>query len=125
MTFDLDYLLSLEEVLFLKDTLQEVYSILEVGPGYGRTCHSILSIFENVQEYVVIDLKEMLNISRQYLKRVLDQKDFEKITFVDVDSLHENNKIFDLVINIDSMQEMDGKVVQNYLDFIDNKAMRF
>ncbi|MGV8948012.1 MAG: putative sugar O-methyltransferase [Candidatus Paracaedibacter sp.] len=125
MTFDLDYLLSLEEVLFLKDTLQGISTILEIGPGYGRTCHSILALYKNIQEYVIVDLKEMLGISQKYLKKVLNKNDFEKITFIEVDSLDLNDNRFDLVINIDSMQEMDEDIVHNYLKFINDKSIKF
>jgi hypothetical protein len=39
---DLDYLLAINEFIFLEDLLQETNTILEIGAGYGRTCHTFL-----------------------------------------------------------------------------------
>lgn len=125
LEFDLDYLLSLEEMYFLKNPLSNISTIIEIGAGYGRTCHSILSIHNNIREYVIIDLEYMLNISRQYLKEVSVNGNYDKIKFVgisEIESLHGN---YDLVINIDSMQEMEENIVQNYLDLVDRQSLYF
>ena len=37
MLVDLDYLMALEEVLFLQTQLNSTRSVLEIGAGYGRT----------------------------------------------------------------------------------------
>ena len=56
---DIDYLLSIEEILFLDHTLKSSSNILEIGPGFGRLSHSLLSIFSNIQTYFIIDLPWM------------------------------------------------------------------
>lgn len=120
---DLDYLLALEETLFLKDTLKTIKSILEIGAGYGRTCHTILSLFPHIQEYSIIDLPQMLKLSNAYLKKTSQPENFKKIQFIPIKEIL--NKEYDLIINIDSMQEMDCKVVQSYMKYIDDNGKLF
>lgn len=120
---DLDYLLALEEVIFLKNKLKKTKSILEIGAGYGRTCHTILSIYPNISEYTIIDLPEMLGLSRAYLKKVSSSENFKKINFIPIQNIKKGN--FDLIINIDSMQEMDEKTAKSYLNYINNCSNAF
>jgi len=123
MFVDLDYLMALEEVLFLQNQLNSTRSVLEIGAGYGRTCHSILSIHSSIAEYHIIDLPQMLELSRSYLKAVVTKQNFEKIRFIDVRDISEDG--YDLIINIDSMQEMDQKTAESYLEYIDRCGKAF
>lgn len=113
----LDYALCLEELLFLDETLPSVSSILEVGGGFGRTCHAILSIHPHVSSYIICDLPEMLSLSQKYLMTVLPDDVFKKVTFIRNDSISDISSI-DLSININSFQEMAPDVILNYLKFI-------
>jgi hypothetical protein len=117
LRIDLDYLLALEEILFLKKHLLKTRSILEIGAGYGRTCHSILSLFPNIEQYEIVDLPEMLSLSKTYLQKVSTRNNLNKIKLVSVENF--NEKYFDLIVNIDSMQEMDCETTKNYLNYID------
>ena len=89
----LDYLLSIEECNFCEDKLNQSRIICEIGAGFGRSCHSILSLFD-VEEYIIIDLPEMIELSKTYLSAVLNINQFKKIKFIDA-----NN--FELLSNID------------------------
>lgn len=118
----LDYIQSALEVDYISSIRPS--TILEIGAGYGRTCHTILSNL-NISEYTIVDLRECLEISRRYLFEVLDAHIFEKIVFVeayDLDPLR--SKSFDLALNIDSFAEMNSKSVENYLSLI-NKTCKF
>ncbi|HJZ22984.1 MAG TPA: putative sugar O-methyltransferase, partial [Candidatus Babeliales bacterium] len=123
ISIDLDYLCALEEVIFLKDRLNSVKSILEIGAGYGRTCHSLLSLFPNIVEYHILDLPSMLALSQSYLKTVANDDNFSKIQFISVADIPDIN--YDLIINIDSMQEMSQKTVESYLKYITNYGNAF
>ncbi len=128
IVLDLDYLQALEECLFIKDAMDSNCSLLEIGAGYGRTCHSIISLFPSINSYSIVDFPQMLNISKAYLSRVLTTKEFDKIQFLDFSQFRdlEKKKIyFDLVMNIDSMQEMPEQTVRDYLNFIDCHAQYF
>lgn len=114
--------MSLEEVLFMKSCLEKGGTILEIGAGYGRTCHTILSLFPNIQEYRIVDFQQMLELSSAYLESV-SAENYKKIKFISVDSLREEP--VDLVINIDSMQEMSPGAVRLYLDYINSNSLNF
>ena len=113
----LDYALCLEEFLFAHKILVEITSIGEIGAGFGRTCHCLLSICPNISSYVICDLPEMLLLSHNYLSHVLSEQDFKKIKFVPNDNVDQINYV-DLCININSFQEMDPEVILSYLEII-------
>ena len=113
---NVDYLLSVEELIFLYSYLPNVQSIVEIGAGFGRTVHGILSNFD-IEKYFIIDLQPVLDLSKKYLELVLDKRNFEKIIFLNPEEMNQIDTI-DLVINIDSMQEMTFEVASSYIDWI-------
>ncbi len=117
MELSMDYLLSIEELKFLNNYLGGISSVCEIGAGFGRTAHSIISNFETLEKYYIIDLPEMLNLSKAYLKKVLSNDDFNKLYFLKPDEKNIIKKI-DLIINIDSFQEMPKKIATEYLEWI-------
>ena len=121
---NIDYLLSAEEILFLFRQLNEVQSILEIGPGFGRLPHSILQYFHNIKKYYVVDLDFMLSLQKDYLGKVLSKEEFNKIEFLTPQEMH-NIPNIELTINIDSFQEIKPTVVSDYLDFISQKSNFF
>lgn len=122
----MDYLQCLYEVDFLEKYLVGISSILEIGTGFGRTCHAMLSLFDDIEKYVVVDLPPCLELTRRYLMQTLGPDKFSKIVFVSAEELPERPDLeVDLVINIDSMAEMDRDVVFSYLDFIHRNSRRF
>ena len=115
----LDYLQAVHELEFISGNLHlDGLNILEIGAGYGRTCHAIMSNCE-VKSYLILDLKNCLYLSQEYLKRVLKPDVFSKIIFVTTDDFEKLEDIhFDLCINIDSFAEMDLDVIKKYLGYI-------
>ncbi|WP_017537064.1 putative sugar O-methyltransferase [Nocardiopsis halophila] len=122
---DLDYLRAILEVSFISKQLElDRARVMEIGAGYGRTCHTMFSLFD-ISEYWVIDLPETMRLSKGYLSTVLEPHHLERVTFVEVDDIDERIKgagQFDICINIDSMAEMDRDVVQSYLSLIDERC---
>lgn len=122
----MDYILAAKELAFLKDVLSDAKCVLEIGAGYGRTCHSVLSTHASIETYVIIDLAPSLTISRRYLETVLPPALFAKVKFLAVGEFDGSQPIeCDLVINVNSMAEMDAPVVDNYLAFINGNARAF
>ena len=119
----LDYLLSIEECNFCEEKLRASKNICEIGAGFGRSCHSILSLFD-VENYTIIDLPEMIGLSRKYLSAVLDADKFKKIKFLNANDYEKNGNI-DFVLNVSSMQEMEPKHVLKYLDWISKNSKYF
>lgn len=115
---NIDYFFSVEEILFLQDNLNisKINSIVEIGAGFGRTCHTLLTLYPNIRKYVIVDLPEVLNLSRIYLKRVLPNQ-FNLIEFIDC-TTYGGGINSDLVINIDSFQEMERGTIDYYFQSI-------
>lgn len=119
----LDYIQAALEVDYISHLNPR--TVLEIGPGYGRTCHAIISNLD-IDEYVIIDLAECIEISRRYLFNVLENDEFKKITFVKAkDFFKLKSKSFDIAINIDSFAEMNPKSVNDYLSLINDTSEAF
>jgi len=119
----LDYLLGIEEYLFCSDVLSQIENICEIGGGFGRTCHTFISL-TNIKTYTIIDLPEVLALSKAYLLEVLNKDDFGKVKFV---SAYDYSSVdnFDLAINVDSLQEIPNHVGLSYLGFLSIKSKYF
>ena len=125
---DFDYLQAAYEINTLYNTIPkyQLGSLLEIGAGYGRTCHSILCNYPNVEEYIILDLDTMMKYSKKYLKSVLSKKNYNKIKFIDIKKFHLlKDKMFDLIIQIDGFNEMEGEIVCHYLNYINSHSEYF
>jgi putative sugar O-methyltransferase len=88
LKINIDYFFSVEEFLFLKNNLNfnKIHQVLEIGAGFGRTCHTLMSLNLGISKYIIVDLPEVLELSRIYLKRVLPHA-FHLVEFIDCTSL--------------------------------------
>lgn len=124
---DIDYLFSTEEYIFLTRHIEfiKIKKIVEIGAGFGRTCHALLKLIDSVDEYVIVDLPEIIKLSSTYLKAVIPEH-YHKIKFVE-----NTNEVFintlkpDLVINIDSFQEMPVEIIDNYIKILVSNSTYF
>jgi hypothetical protein len=115
----LDYLQAIFEVGSMERCVDlDEATVLEIGAGYGRTCHTLLSN-HRIAEYCIVDLANALTLARRYLKEVLPGPLFSTIRFVPVEEFGDlGTKRFDLCLNIDSFAEMDAETVHEYLKYI-------
>lgn len=116
---NIDYFLSVDEFLFVESAIdfRSVRSIIEIGAGFGRTCHATfaLSSAAQIDEYTIVDLPQILELSRQALKRLIPHH-YHKVRFVDAtDEKGWQGLTADLVINIDSFQEMPAATIDSYM----------
>ena len=117
----MDYLQAVFELGFIsREVALDNARILEIGAGYGRTCHSLMSNHD-VAEYCIVDLDNALLLSRAYLERVLDEERFSRIRFVPAEDIEEalQGRRYDLCVNIDSFAEMNHDTVRHYLALVD------
>lgn len=122
-----DDCLSFEEFFFLKKNFKtkKKLNIIEIGPGYGRTAEYILKNY-NVSRYVCVDYKDILNLTKKYLKKILNISLYNKIIFCEFRNFNfqknffletYNIEKFDLLINSDSFHEIEKNIVKKYLNF--------
>lgn len=123
----IDYLLSTEEMFFLDEVLKKSKTVMEIGAGFGRLSHAIIQNFVNINRYIIVDLDEVLELAKIYMRMVLDENEFSKIDFIshkNIKKLEESGRI-DISINIDSFQEIQESVVLDYLKFISKNSNYF
>jgi putative sugar O-methyltransferase len=122
-----DDCLSFEEIFFLKKNFKtkKKLNIIEIGPGYGRTVECILRNY-NINQYFCVDYKDVLTLTKKYLKKVLNKNLYNKIIFCEFKNFNfkknffmktYNVKNFDLLINSDSFHEIEVNIVKKYLNF--------
>ncbi len=122
---DADYLAAVEEWEFLQKSgaLSGVSTVVEIGAGFGRTCHTLLTLAPDIESYVIVDLPPMLALSRAYLERAIPGR---SVTFISSDDQQRFAGLSpDLVINIDSFQEMPPHVIDGYMTNLVQRAPRF
>lgn len=116
---NIDYFLSIDEFLFLESAidLQSIRSIVEIGAGFGRTCHTLLALCAagQVEQYIIVDLPEVLELSRRALAKLIPQH-YRKVRFIDATNERDwQGLTAELVINIDSFQEMPTATIDSYM----------
>lgn len=125
---NIDYFLSVEEFLFLDSVidLSTIRSVVEVGAGFGRTCHALLKLCDagRLDRYIIVDLPEVLELSRRVLALAVPDH-FDKIEFVDAIGGEWKEISADLAINIDSFQEMLPSAIDVYMRELVTKARFF
>jgi len=121
---NLDYVFSIQEMLFCFEPLSSVETICEIGAGFGRLCHSVLKNFKKIKKYTIVDLPSCLLLSRKYLREVLSEDEYNKIEFIsnlEADTLRDA----EFFINVDSFAEMETDVVKNYISLVDKMGSYF
>jgi putative sugar O-methyltransferase len=92
-------------------------SIVEVGVGYGGQSKIIQDYF-NVKEYNYIDLPEVMNLTKKYLKKY----DYENINFLDFNNLP--IKKYDLVISNYAITECTKEIQDLYFEKVINNSKK-
>lgn len=93
---------------------QEISKIVEVGGGYGGLCKT-LSVLCNFEEYINVDLPQVLKIQQKYLKNFSNI--YSKIKFVPCNELEDTFNV-DLFISNYSLSELTIETQLNYYDKI-------
>jgi putative sugar O-methyltransferase len=122
---DADYLAAVEEWEFLESygALADARIVVEIGAGFGRTCHTLLTLCDKIERYVIIDLPPMLELSRSYLRRVIPNASVDFVASDDATAISALQP--DLTINIDSFQEMPPHVIADYMTRVVRRSKTF
>lgn len=122
---------------------REVGTILELGPGYGRTAHVFLALQPGCR-YILVDIPPALYVAQRYLtavfpeRRVFAFRSFgnfadirEEFDAADVIFLTPNqlellpDKSVDLFINISSLHEMRMDQIRYYFSEIERLTAKY
>jgi putative sugar O-methyltransferase len=117
---NIDYFLALDEFLFLESSadLRSIRTVIEIGAGFGRTCHTLFALCaaEQLDHYTIIDLPQVLELSRRALAKLIPQH-YDRVRFIDAtDERNWHDVSADLIINIDSFQEMPPATIDSYME---------
>lgn len=91
--------------------------IVEIGCGYGGQAKIIMDVF-NVKSYTLIDLKEVLELSKKFLKSV--NVNMDKVNFKTMDELVPKN--YDLLISNYAYTECTKEVQLEYFEKVVSKS---
>jgi putative sugar O-methyltransferase len=94
-------------------------SILEIGAGYGRMGHALLSIFPSAS-YTVVDIEPARSISEWYLTRLFPERALRFLTPEEAEALPTGSA--SLALSISTLQEMTPAQVEAYLGLLDRVA---
>jgi hypothetical protein len=109
--------------------------VIEVGGGYGRLAEALINIYDSNVKYCLVDVVPFsILYSYQYLKKTFpnlrigfyynnDELDLERFDCFIVPAWHfetKNNIVYDIAINIQSMQEMEQHHVDYYINLFNN-----
>ena len=102
--------------------------VVEIGAGFGRTAQAVLKLVPHLERYTIIDLPQITALSSRYLRKVLSEAEYSKILFVNALSMRlpeSVTHVADLVINIDSFQEIPADTVRFYMQHIVSRCAWF
>ena len=91
------------------------FSIVEIGVGYGGQSKIIQDHF-NIKEYNYVDLPEVLNLTKKYLKKY----NYKNLNFLDFTSLPD--KSYDLIISNYAITECSQEIQDLYVEKIISKS---
>lgn len=90
--------------------------VIEVGAGYGRTAHALLSVFPECT-YTIVDIEPAISISAWYLRSLFDAG---RTRFIQAGECSASSVgPADLAVSVSSLQEMTPVQVENYLALFD------
>ena len=124
---NIDYLMSVQEYMFMDScvSFETLRSVVEIGAGFGRTCHTLLSLSDAIERYTIVDLPNVLALSRRVLAETAPDR-LEIIEFIDATNADDWRGLErDLAINIDSFQEMLPGTIDAYLTGIVSGCRHF
>lgn len=110
----LRYIKVLNDLIYYFGDLSKL-SIVEIGIGYGGQSKIIMDYFE-IEEYNYVDLPEVMNLTKRYLKDYNNRK----LTFLDFNNLPD--KKYDLIISNYAITECSKEIQDLYLKKIINNS---
>ncbi|MGI9205576.1 MAG: putative sugar O-methyltransferase [Woeseiaceae bacterium] len=104
---------------------REVRTILELGPGYGRTAYVFLSL-QPACRYILVDIPPALYVAQRYLTAVLpDRKVFTFRSFKDFADVQQEFDAADIIfMTPNQLESMPGKSIDLFINISSLHEMR-
>ncbi len=123
-----DLLDSILEINFLEDTLKisekTDIKILDIGAGYGRLAHRLITAMPNIKVYCTDAIPESTFICEYYLKFREVQDRAITVPFNEIESFLSNTKI-DIAVNIHSFSECTQEFINWWLDLLQKNKIKY
>lgn len=108
--------------------------VLEIGGGLGRTAY-FCKLF-GITDYTIVDIPISSLAQGDFLGRVLPEKDLSlfgepndnentKIKLIPPEVFFSSDRKYDLIVNVDSLTELDINIAKKYLQKIGDVGARF
>ena len=124
-----DLLDSIIEIYFLEKHLSISsfinVNILDIGAGYGRLAHRLLSSFPNVQKYCCTDAVAASTFVSEYYLRFRKSEDRGKVLCLDEIEDALKNQPIDIAINIHSFSECRVSAIEWWLSLLAKKGVKY
>jgi hypothetical protein len=111
-------------------------SVLEIGGGLGRTAYYCWCF--GIHDYTIVDIPISSLAQGDFLGRALSEKDLlligestdqenykSKIKLIHPKAFAESTRKYDLIVNVDSLTELDVSIAKDYLHKISQKSKLF
>tara|TARA_B100000035_G_C20955166_1_gene533840 strand:+ start:50 stop:811 length:762 start_codon:yes stop_codon:yes gene_type:complete len=99
--------------------LNEIHSVTDFGSGYGNFCR-VWKIFNPNVKYYNVDLKEMLEVQKDYIENTVeDKKDVYYITHRQLDQVDTNKSLFIAAYSLSECSFDIRKEVEPFLEKYD------
>ena len=124
-----DLLDSITEIYFLEKHLNvsslSDLTILDIGAGYGRFAHRMVSAFPNIQTYFCTDAVAISTFISEYYLRFRKLENNAKIVPLDDIETTLKNKTVDIAVNIHSFSECSISAIEWWLSLLEKHEIKY
>jgi hypothetical protein len=108
--------------------------VLEIGAGLGRTAHYAHEL--GIKDYTIVDIPISAAAQAYFLGRTIGEDEIHlegehpnessnKVKIITPQTFLDENKTYDLILNVDSLTEMDFPIAQAYWEKIKVSTSKF
>ena len=124
-----DLLDSITEIYFLEKHLNisslSDLTILDIGAGYGRLAHRMVSAFPNIQTYFCTDAVAISTFISEYYIRFRKLENNTKVIPLDnIESILKKNTV-DIAVNVHSFSECSISAIEWWLSLLEKYGIKY
>jgi hypothetical protein len=124
-----DLLDSISQIYFLERHLgistRKNLSILDIGAGYGRLAHRMISALPNMSEYICTDAYPISTFVSEYYLKFRNLGDKGKVVPLDEIDITLNDRSVDIAVNIHSFPECSINAIAWWLSILKKHCIKY